>query len=121
MNEEIKMMKNACAVALGLLVSACTMIDNLWSRGPREQSRIPAGAAEFRCDANRSLVLRLEGADRSAWVFLPDREFRLDGVSSASGTRYSNGRTTLVMQASDEASLADGSAVTHANCKRVQG
>jgi hypothetical protein len=96
------------------------MIDNLWNRGPRELSRVPAGAVAYQCDANRTLMLRLEGPERSAWVYLPDREFRLDGVAGAPDTRYSNGRTTLVMQGADEARLEDGSTVTHANCKRVQ-
>jgi membrane-bound inhibitor of C-type lysozyme len=113
------MMKKTCVVAVGLAVSACGMIDRLWTRGPTEQPRLAAGAVEFRCDANRSLVLRLE--ERAAWVLLPEREFRLDAAPSASGSRYSNGRTTLVMQGSDQASLEEGSTVTHANCRRAQG
>jgi membrane-bound inhibitor of C-type lysozyme len=53
---------------------------------------------------------------KSAWVILPEREFKLNPVISASGARYGNGVATLDTRG-DEATLSDGATVTHANCK----
>lgn len=84
--------------------------------GIREQdvSRAPAGATTYRCEAGKRFFVRyLDGA---AWVILPDREFRLDKVVSASGERYSNGNSTFEITGS-AASLSDGATVTHNACK----
>ncbi len=100
-----------------LLLAGCGLTERLWS-GPRELARLPAGAAEYRCDADKSLLVRLEGADQPAWIFFPDRGFRLDAVAGAAGTRYSKGRTSLSIKG-DALFLEDGSTLTHANCRRV--
>lgn len=100
-----------------LLLAGCGLTERLWSSGPRELSRLPAGASEYRCDADRSLVVRLEG-DQAAWIFLPDRGFRLDAVAGAGGARYSNGRSSLSVKG-DALFLEDGSTLTHANCRRA--
>ena len=110
------MKRIAAAVAASLLLSACGLTERLWSSGPREISRQRAGALEYRCDANRTLTVLFDTADRSAWVLLPDREFRLDPAPG--GGRYTNGRSTLTV-AADTLSLEEGAATTHANCKRA--
>lgn len=109
------------AAALVMAAEGCGTVDRLtdwWASGPRERSTMRQGAVEYRCDANKILVLGLEQAPQSVWVIFPEREFRLDAVQAASGGRYSNGRTTLITQG-DEVSLEDGPTVTHVNCKRV--
>lgn len=77
-----------------------------------ERSRVPANAAEFRCaDGKRFHVRQLDGGN-AAWLILPDREVRLD-KAAGSTARYSNGITTLDIEA---ATLTDRT-LTLAGCK----
>src|SRR5512146_624011 len=87
----------ALAIAsASLLAAGCSSV-SLWpfgSEGALEHSRVPANAREFQCDGGKRFYLRiLEGG--AAWVIFPEREFRLDKVDAASGTRYTNGSATL--------------------------
>ena len=105
------------AASVGLFAAGCGTVEKLWSGGPSERSRIPAGVTEFVCDGNKILRVRFEAGEKSAWVVLPEREFRLDAVQAGPVGRYSNGRSTLSATAT-EASLEEGSSVSLANCKR---
>jgi hypothetical protein len=100
--------------ALLLTLGGCSMVERLWSSGPRELPRVRDGAIDFRCDANRALTVRPDGA-AAAWLVMPDREVRLDSVAPG---RFANGRSTLTLR-DGEATLEEGGATTFANCKRV--
>jgi len=91
---------------------------NWWS-GPEEQTPARlAGATLYECEGSKRFAVRYGSAGQSAMVILPDREFRLDPVASASGARYTNGRSTLVIQG-DEALLEDGGTPLYAKCRRI--
>ena len=113
----MKCIASMFAAGLMILATGCGTVERLWSGGPTEQKRVRAGVTEFSCASNRKLLVRIDAAAKSAWVIFPEREFRLDQVPEGPGTRYSNGRATLVIEG-DEASLEEGSALTHADCKR---
>ena len=108
------------AAVLVSFTSGCGTVERLWSGGATEQKRVRTGVTEFKCDANKKLLVRFDAAGKTAWVIFPEREFRLDLVTDAPGARYSNGRATLATQG-DEASLEEAAAVTFANCKRSAG
>lgn len=107
---------------LGLLLTGCGGV-NLWpfgSEGARERSRVPVNATEFLCDGGKRFHLRYLDGGASAWVILPEREFRLDKVTAPAGTRYTNGSATLEVDGS-EASLADGPTISYTGCKSAGG
>ena len=105
-----------------LAVAGCGSI-NLWPFGdskPQEVSRKPANATEYQCNNDRRLYVRYLDNGASAWVIFPEREFRLDKVSSESGARYSNGIAMLARNG-DEVSLRDGPTVAFTGCKAGGG
>jgi len=83
-----------------------------------ERPRWPSDAVVYKCETGKELVVQYLDGGKSAMVYFPEREFRLDPVVTASGARYSNGRTTLYTQG-DEAFLDEAGQRTHAGCKRV--
>ena len=91
---------------------------NPWS-GPVERARtLPADATEYACDGGKRLVVRqLPGA---VMIMFPEREFRLDQAPSASGSRFSNGSTTLQSQG-DRVFLEEEGAATYSNCRKAAG
>jgi membrane-bound inhibitor of C-type lysozyme len=109
-------------VVCSLLLAACGSLPSLPSIWPfgddkgADRPRIPAGATEYQCDNGRRLYVRYVDNGKAAWVILPEREFKLNPVISASGARYGNGIAVLDTKG-DEATLSDGPTVTHANCK----
>ena len=107
-----------------LMLSACSSINvNLWPfGGDKEQdpSRTPASATAYTCEGGKRLFVRYLDNGAAAWVILPEREFRLNKIASASATRYSNGSATLDLK-DGGATLSDGAAVTHAGCKASGG
>lgn len=109
-------------VSLPLIAMGCSSV-NLWpfgSEGAQERSRVPANATEFQCEGGKRFYVRYLDSGSSAWVIFPEREFRLDKVAAASGTRYSNGSTTLDVSG-NEATLADGATISHTGCKSAGG
>src|SRR5262245_33161213 len=110
-------MRNLPLLAVLFMVTGCS---SWWPFGgsAAERPRWPSDAAVYKCDAGKQLVVQYLDGGKSAMVWFPDREFRLDPVVAASGARYSNGRTTLYTQG-DEASLDDGGTRTHEGCKRA--
>jgi len=109
----------ASAALAALALAGCS---SWWPFGssspPAERPRWPSDAVVYKCDAGKQLVVRYLDSGKSAMVYFPEREFRLDPVVAASGARYSNGRTTLYTQG-DEASLDDGGQRTFTDCKRA--
>lgn len=101
-----------------LLLAGCGSI-SLWPFGgatDQDRTRAPSDAAEYQCAGGKHFYVRDLDNGGAAWIIFPEREFRLDRMTSAAGTRYSNGITTLNINGS-ETTLADGSAIAFAGCK----
>jgi hypothetical protein len=108
--------KLAAAFALAFIVNGCS--GSWWPFGRSsggEADRVPAGATEYTCAEGKRLLVRFAADGKSAWVFLPEREFRLD--QSSSGERFSNGVTTLSLSG-DTVHLDSESTRQFADCKR---
>ena len=101
-----------------LALFGCSSID-LWpfaGSKSQELSRKPVGAIEYQCNNDRRLYVRYLDNGASAWVIFPEREFRLDKLAAASGTRYSNG-IAMLEKDGDDISLRDGPTVAFTGCK----
>jgi len=112
---------SGAALLCVLFTAGCAVNVNplSWWGGPEEQAPARlAGATLYECEGSKRFAVRYGGAGQSAMVILPDREFRLDPVASASGARYTNGRSTLNTQG-DEALLEDGGTPLYAKCRRI--
>ena len=110
--------KAAPVVLAALALAGCSSWWPFGSSGGADRPRWPSDAVVYKCDAGKQLVVQYLDGGKSAMVYFPEREFRLDPVVAASGARYSNGRTTLFTQG-DEAFLDDGGQRTHADCTRA--
>jgi len=112
-------------IAAGFALGGCSSMGAMnpakwWGDGPKEQPvKRLAGATLYQCADGRQLAVRYAGeGQRQAMVILPEREFRLDQVQSATGMRYTNGRTTLLSKG-DEVELEEGGSLLYAGCKRA--
>jgi membrane-bound inhibitor of C-type lysozyme len=106
----------ACAAAA---LAGCSSWWPFGSSSSPDRPWYPSDASVYKCESNKTLVVRYLEGGKAAMVMFPDREFRLDQVSSASGVAYSNGRTDLRTKG-DEVQLEEGGNPQYANCKRVQ-
>jgi len=79
----------------------------------------PPGATAYSCEGSKRLLVRFESGGKSAWAIYPDREVRLERVTSASGEEFSRAGTTLAIR-DGEATLTEGNAVQFARCKPEQ-
>jgi hypothetical protein len=115
---EQMMRRNAIATATVLAMAASGCSGGWWpfarSSGG-EANRIPPGATEYVCAEGKRLVVRFDDGGKSAWVYFPDREFRLQ--QSGSADRYSNGVATLSLQ-DDSVHLDSEGSRQFADCKR---
>ncbi len=102
--------------ALAAALAGCSTLDDLFRGGPREQSRDRRDVTQYACAGGKSFAARIEQDGKSAWVVLPEREFRLDRVAGAE-TRYGNGRTTLTVKG-DELVLDEPGAPPLTGCRR---
>jgi hypothetical protein len=111
--------RNTIMTAVTLLAMAASGCSGGWWPFGRssggESNRIPSGATEYVCAEGKRLIVRFDDGAKSAWVFLPDREFRLQ--QSGSSDRYSNAVTTLSLQG-DNAQLDSEGIRQFADCKR---
>jgi membrane-bound inhibitor of C-type lysozyme len=107
-----------CFLAAALI--AATGCSSWWPFGSSsaERPRWPADATIYACDAGKQLVVRYLDGGKSAMVFFPEREFRLD--QEPSGPHYTNGRTTLTTKG-DEVALEEGGSALYANCRKATG
>lgn len=78
----------------------------------------PADAAVYKCEGNKTLVVRYLDGGKAAMVMFPDREFRLDAARAASGAKYSNGRTDLYTEG-EQAFLEEGGNRLFTGCSRA--
>lgn len=109
------------SLALALLLSGCGSI-SVWPFDDSKPSNVvgsrgPDNATEYRCDGGRSFYVRTLDGGKSVWLFLPDRQVRLDQVPAEAGSRYSNGVSVLRIDGS-EVSLIDGPTLSYQNCKQ---
>lgn len=96
-------------LALGALLSGCSGGWLPWGNSGREQpQRLPEGATELACAQGKRLVVRYTADGKSAWVLLPDREFRLDRVAQGGAERYANGPNALSIEGDGIALDIDG-------------
>lgn len=105
------------AAALAVLLGGCAGSWLPWGHSDREQPRrLPEGAVELDCAQGRKLLVRHFADGKSAWIILPDREFRLDRAPGPA-ERYTNGATTLSVDGDASSLDIDGSR-QYADCKR---
>ena len=79
----------------------------------------PPGATAYACEGGKRLLVRFESDGKSAWVIYPDRQLRLDRVTSASGQEYSRAGTTLAVTES-ETTLTETGSAPFTRCKPEQ-
>jgi hypothetical protein len=113
------MVRGLMAAGALAATAACSMITDLWTGGPKELPRVREDALSMSCDAGRTLVVRIEPEGKAAWIILPEREFRLDRVANSADTRYTNGRTTLVVT-DDRLSVEESGVPAFSNCRKPQ-
>lgn len=113
------MMRRIGVLVAGAALAGCSSWWPFGSSSAPDRPWYPPDATVYKCDENKSLVVRYLEGGKSAMVMFPDREFRLDQVVSASGVAYSNGRSHLRTKG-EEAQLDEGASPLYANCKRVQ-
>ena len=105
-----------------LLVAGCggfevsKLLPSSGTAKEQDLSRTPPGATAYLCEGGKRLFVRYADKGETAWVILPDREFRLDKAVAASGARYSNGAAILETKG-NEAMLNDGPTATYTGCK----
>ena len=109
------------ASILSALLAGCGSSGSSWIPWVKEErptgaNYTPPGATGYACEGGKRLLVRFESDGKTAWVIYPDRQLRLDRVTSASGEEWSRAGTTLAVK--DGAStLIEGNAVQLANCK----
>jgi membrane-bound inhibitor of C-type lysozyme len=105
-------------VIVGALLAGCSSWWPFGGSSAPDRPWYPADATVYKCDGNRTLVVRYLDGGKAAMVMFPEREFRLDAIRTASGVNFSNGRTDLRTQGDDAQLEEDGKRV-YDNCKRV--
>jgi membrane-bound inhibitor of C-type lysozyme len=90
-----------------------------WSSGGAGGPYTPPGATGYACEGGKRLLVRFESDAKSAWVIYPDRQLRLDRVTSASGEQFSRAGTTLTT-VEGETTLTESGAMQFARCKPEQ-
>ncbi len=101
-----------------LFAMGCGSI-NLWPFGGGQTTQVargPDNATEYRCEGGKAFHVRSLDAGKSVWLMLPDRQVRLDQVTSDAGSRYTNGIAVLRINGA-EAALTDGPAIAYSGCK----
>jgi membrane-bound inhibitor of C-type lysozyme len=123
-------MKRAGRVAALLATAAATLalsgcgnlnmsrITNPWG-GPEEQSKLSPDTVAYVCSNTKPLYLRYGAGNQFVMVMFPDREFRLDAVEGAAGSKYTNGRTNLEVR-DGEVNVTEGTSVLYGGCKRPE-
>ena len=106
------------AAAALMALAACSTVASLWTGGPKEQPRVREGALALGCDGGKTLLVRIDPG-KSAWVILPEREFRLDAAAGTGESRYSNGRATLTATG-EEMSFEEPGAPSFTHCRKPQ-
>ncbi len=80
-----------------------------------ERSRVPVNSTAYQCAGGKRFYLRMLESGASAWVILPEREFRLDRLAGEA-SRYGNGKAVLTVNA-DEVSLVDAPTLSFTGCR----
>lgn len=112
----------ATALAAALALAGCsgvtdTLTGGLFGVKELDRSRPPSNATQYSCDGGKSFYLRLQ--DESAWVILPEREFRLDKAAGSPGGHYANRAASLDLDQGG-ATLVDAPDISYTGCKPAQ-
>lgn len=111
------------SAGLPLLLSGCGSVNvNLWpfgGGGAQDRPIKPANSTEYQCNGGKRFYVRYLDNGAAAWLIYPDRQVRLDKVSSNAGASYSNGIAMLDVNG-NEATLADGPAISYTGCKAAE-
>ena len=112
-------LRNALAVSIAAAVLAgCGWLP--WSTSSGNTGPYtPPGATAYACEGGKRLLVRFESDAKSAWMIYPDRQLRLDRVTSAPGQEFSRAGTNLSVKEGDT-TLTEGGAVQFARCKPEQ-
>jgi membrane-bound inhibitor of C-type lysozyme len=105
--------------AVAAALAGCSSWWPFGSSSSPDRPWYPSDASVYKCEGNKTLVVRYLDGGRAAMVMFPDREFRLNQVPAASGVKYSNGRTDLHTQG-DEALLEESGNRLFSGCTRGQ-
>ena len=110
--------KKAAVAIVAALLAGCSSSWLPWVKEERPTGAkwTPAGAKGYACEGGKRLLVRFESDGKSVWVIYPDRQLRLDRVTSASGEEWSRAGTTLSVK-DGAATLIEGTAVQVTNCK----
>lgn len=112
-------------IGLTFALAGCGSINvgSVWPFGKDdkqpERSRAPANSTEYVCKGNKRFYVRSLDGGAAAWVIYPEREFRLPKTEGGTGTRYSNGGTTLDIDGA-AATVTDSTGQPYENCKAQQ-
>lgn len=106
------------AAVAGALLAGCSIGWPFGGASAPDRPWYPADATVYKCEGNKTLVVRYLDGGKAAMVVFPEREFRLDAIRTASGVNYSNGRTDLRTQG-DDAQLEEDGRRLYENCKRA--
>jgi membrane-bound inhibitor of C-type lysozyme len=108
------------------VLAGCSSINvNVWpfdgDKAPaRAGMKGPDNATEYRCEGGKLFHVRQLEAGKAVWLFLPDRQVRLDKNGSEGDASYTNGIATLKLSGS-EATLIDGPSANYSGCKATGG
>ena len=107
-------------VAAALLAGCSADAWTPWSKstGP-SGPYTPPGATAYACESGQRLLVRFESDAKAAWVIYPDRQLRLDRVTSASAQEFSRAGTTLTVKEGDTM-LVEAGAVQFSGCTPEQ-
>jgi len=117
-----RIVRRAVVACAALVLGGCASVDLFSFGGIKEQdnTRAPAGATAYQCDAGKRLFVRYLDGGATAWVILPGREFRLRRDSAGADTRYSNANSVLELK-DQIATLREGTSTFYADCKAAAG
>jgi membrane-bound inhibitor of C-type lysozyme len=110
----------ASLATIALLLAGCGDMNikkyNPFGGDPvQERSRVPANATEYQCAGGKRIYVRMLDGGEAVWLFLAERELRLDRIGTSQ--RYSKGNTVLNLNG-NEAGFADGTATPpYSGCK----
>ena len=92
----------------------------IWPFGVDGQGefKVSSNEYEYHCAENKQFHLRYLANGDAVWISLPEREVRLDKRISVFGDRYTNGKTTLILNG-QEAVIEDEAMFLFKDCKIV--
>ncbi len=98
------------------MLASCSSVNlNPFSKGTKEQSRVPKNAIAYDCEGGKQFYLSMLNNGNDAWLIYPDHEVNLT-KSSDNNNRYTSGVITLLING-NETTLNDGEKIAYTACK----